>query len=599
MMPMFRKQQGVVSKLTSTNTLTEMVLSLIVDRNGFGSSIYGIPGAAWYQADKDIQTFITNQALTYVHASNESSALYMAAFEGLSLNKVGVTFSTAGPGTLMAATGIGTAMYEANPLVSFFGVPDVDFQYIDTSMFAKICKRVFYIDASTLNPQIIVSDAFIIAQKGTPQSPGKGPVAIFVLDSCWFTPYRYTRFPRSTLTYPTRPMMPFIKRILTHVKPTSKIIIRLGERVDPSLVKKLADMSNVYTNLFIMLTLLSKTYINHSNYPNVGIDGPLANPTINNLYRSASLVIDVGDGINYSLLLYTDVYPYMTQNTPLYYVLNSPTQYPPGSSTRMNTLYVDVNVFLTNFLRYFVPFGTNGWGDARAAETLFTSTILNAYKSQTNANVMTTIAVVAHAFDAIYAQHIGIHTGMIIDDDLLYSTDVGLVSFLANSFIRLKTPMAISILGEFSAIGSSISVVAGYLRTHKYKGAVLVLGDGGFLNVPGYCVDLCKVLQENPDYSILILLMNDNCYTNVAQAEVKLFGTTTSITSTAELQVGLNLGTIASALFGDKLANYLELSDITTDQVSEFVTAWYTARPSGASILHYRTAVGQPFKITL
>ena len=298
----------------------------------------------------------------------------------------------------------------------------------------------------------------------------------------------------------------------------------------------------------------------------------------------------------------------MKENTPLFYILNSKSKYPPSSSNISNTLYMNVNIFLNLFLKFYVnvPFPLVAWSDVRQSESTYVSTILNAYKSQTSLidnTTLTTISIVAQCFDVIYKNQPNNYTNgnleMVIDDNLLYSTDVGLVSFLTNSFIRLKNTMAISILGEFSAIGSSISVTAGYLRTNKYKGAVMVIGDGGFLNVSSYLIDLCKVLNENPDYSILILLMNDNCYTNVAEGELVLFGNYTSITSTSSLQIGIDLGTIASSFFGSKLSNYKKITDtFDSSELTDFITSWYTTRPYGASILHYSTSVGQPYQIT-
>lgn len=575
-----------------TYTLARMILRMIVRRNGRGSRIYGLPGAAWYQAHQTMQTFFTNAALTYVHASNESSSVYMAACEALSMDKVGVTFSTSGPGSLMALTGIGTALYEALPVVCFLGVPTVDLQFIDYRIFNNICKKVYYIDEKTLNPRKIVADAFTIARRGTPDAPGKGPVAIFVLDSCWERQYTHLRSP--ALAYPRTNSTAFRNRVFAHITARSKVVIRLGERVHPAMVKQMADLTTVYPNLFITLTMLSKTYLNPLEYPNVGVDGPLS--AMNPVIQAATLVLEVGDGINYGMLLYTDVYSYMTPEAKLFYVLNSKPQYPPASSTAANTLYMDVNEFLTDFVAAYNLPSRRRWQDVRAIEAAHAASALAAYKAQRVGGVWTTIAVVAHCFEVIYGEQA---QPMVIDDDLLYSTDVGLVSFLTHLFLRVKTPMAISILGEFSAIGSGISVTAGYLRTNKYKGAVLVIGDGGFLNVSSYLTDLCTVLHENPEYAVLILLMNDHCYTNVKQAEVHLFGESTPITSTTPMQQGVSLGSIACAYFGDKLANYLELTELQadSDELIEFIQHWYRTRPRGATILHYRTAVGQPFTI--
>jgi thiamine pyrophosphate-dependent acetolactate synthase large subunit-like protein len=593
----------------SSDTVIEMLLNKVVELNGIGSNIYGVPGATTYQANNTIQNFISSNAIQYIHASNESSSVYMAAFEANLLNKVGITFSTAGPGSLMAITGIGTALFESVPIVSFFGVPVIDFQFINKDIFVPICKQVFYIDGNTINPQQLIQDAFRIAKKGTELSPGAGPVAIFVLDSCWTANYKYTTNPSIYPFIQNHNIDPFLRNIIANISTSSKLILRLGERVDPAIVKQLADLSNKYKNIFIMLTLLSKTYINPLDYPNVGIEGPTGNNNINALYKDATMVIDAGDGVDYYLIVYTDVYPLMNPSTPLFYILNSKSTYPPASSTHRNTLYADVNDALTQFLAFYkdAPPSTTSWADVRTIESNFISTQLTAYKKQTSpTRILTTISIVAHCIDIIYKNQTNKYytNGVletIIDDNLVYSTCVGLMSFLTISLLRNKTPMSISTLGEFSAIGSSISVAAGHLRTKKYRGAVLVLGDGGFLNVCSYLTDLRKVLEENPDYSILLLIMNDNCYTNVARGEEEMFGAFTSVTSTTSLQKGVDLGTIASAFFGSTLKQYLHLSELTspTLELTNFVTNWYTTRPTGASILHYSTSTGQAFQITV
>jgi hypothetical protein len=145
----------------SEESLIELILNKVIELNGFGSNIYGLPGAAWYSADDNIQKYISNGSINYIHTSNESSSLYMAAYESLSSKKVGITFSTSGPGTLMAMTSIGTAFYEAVPLICFFGVRDTNFQYIDKDILYYTSKKVYYIDDNTINPEIILEDAKI------------------------------------------------------------------------------------------------------------------------------------------------------------------------------------------------------------------------------------------------------------------------------------------------------------------------------------------------------------------------------------------------------------------------------------------------------
>ena len=127
-----------------------------------------------------------------------------------------------------------------------------------------------------------------------------------------------------------------------------------------------------------------------------------------------------------------------------------------------------------------------------------------------------------------------------------------------------------------------------------------VIGDGGFLNVSSYLVDLAVVMSENPNYSVLILLMNDNCYSNVAHGEELLFGYSTSITSTSLLQKNIKIGDIIRANLGSILNNYLEINDLKSSSdpnLYNFITNWYINKPPGVSVLIYNTAIGQPLQI--
>ena len=604
--------------LTSTKSLISLILDKIIENNGHGSNIYGLPGAAWYSANDTIQTYIDNGSIKYIHASNEASSLYMASNEALTKDTVGITFSTSGPGTLMAMTGFGNALYEALPLISFFGVPTTYFQFIDKNIIVPVAKKMYYINSNTVNPQTILDDAFMIAKKGTPESPGYGPVAIFVYFDNFKKSYKYqyTANSISSLIYPdnTQNIINFSNKIFNHINSESKVIISIGERVHSRFVIELANLTNIYKNLFITLTLLSKTYINPLEYSNVAVFGPTQNKEINALYKNASIVIDCGDGIDYTLIVYADVYPLMNPGTPIFYIFNNLSVYPPASSTTDNTLFVDVNDFIHNFTNLYaknvpIPTQSSYWSDMRLSETTFISNILTAYKNQTAVTdkaTATTMSVIAQAFQAIYDNQKNIYKldddtrVNIIDDTLLYSTDIGYVAYLCNSFINCKNPMAISILGEFSPIGSSISVVAGFLRSKKYTGSVLVIGDGGFLNVSSYLVDLAVVMSENPNYSILILLMNDNCYSNVAHGEELLFGYSTSITSTSLLQKNIKIGDIIRANLGSILNNYLEINDLKSSSdpnLYNFITNWYINKPPGVSVLIYNTAIGQPLQI--
>jgi hypothetical protein len=131
---------------TSDKVIAQLIIDKIIEKNGKGSNIYGVTGAATYYANDIIQNAVNSGDLNYIHASNESAGVYMAAYEAEINGTVGIHFCTAGPGTAMATTAIGSLFNETKPCIIFFGVPTNNFQYIDQQIMSCITKKVIYIN---------------------------------------------------------------------------------------------------------------------------------------------------------------------------------------------------------------------------------------------------------------------------------------------------------------------------------------------------------------------------------------------------------------------------------------------------------------------
>lgn len=581
----------------SSNKFITMLLNKIISINGTGSNIYGLTGAAWFQSNQEIQNYIDSNKINYIHASNESSAIYESSYEAYTYNlknntpKVGVTFVTAGPGTTMALTGLASALKESIPVVCFFGVPIVNFQFIDIKIARASCKYVFYISNDTVNPQKIIDKAFQIAIKGTKHNSGMGSVGVFVLDSLWNSTFKYTDMKYPLISYPIdRPRIRnMTHQILNSLSPTSKIIIRIGERVNITNLMKLIQLSNKYKNIYIHLTLHSCDYVNSFNMSNVGIEGPTENIVINKHYNSATHVIDIGQGIEYNSFVYSDVKPLMKKNARIFYILNNPLQYTPLSMAPTNTLFVDPNDFIPIFVKLYQHTPTVVWNDVNKLD--FYNNILTAYQNQTDNDICTEISVVANIMYEIYSfPNNRTNNIPLIDDNLLYAVDVGMVSFMSQSFIHTKNTISKLLLSEFSPIGCSLSCTAGYLRTGNYNGFINIIGDGGFMNVPGYAIDLKNACMDNTNLSGLIILCNDNTYAYVEYGEYALFNEITSITQTDYLQRGINIGNVLKELLGDIVYDYVEYTNIPLSGISDiqsYVNTWYNTLPKGITIIHY------------
>lgn len=599
---------------TSTETISDLIINKIIQYNGKGSYIFGLPGAAWDDFDNTLQNSITNGDIKYIHASNESTGIYMAAYEAEIKNKVGIHFSTSGPGTTMSVTAVNSLYGETKSCIIFLGVSSGSFQQENTSdinIMSTISKKTFYIDINTINPQQILDDAFYIAKNGTTEFPGNGPVCVYINNN-WSNNYKYTL---NTIPYNIIPINELqVNNILNLIKinttSNSKIILRIGERVNIDIINQFAELTNIYKNIFLHLVASSKTYLNIDNYINCGVEGPLSNQIVNTNYETATLVIQIGVGIEYSNSIFTDIYPLLKNpNANFYYITDNSLHF-PSSSNSNNSVVTDVNKFSLNLINLinlqFPKIINNPWTITKLQQNNYNVTLLEIYKNQKgkNSNILTTISIVAQILDTIYklqSYNNGVINNMIIDDNYLYSTDVGLCAYISDSLIYHKKINNILNFLEFGPIGVSTPCVAGRLLNEKFDGAINIIGDGAFLNSPGYLIDLTNILSQMPTKRCLFILLNDNCYTAVKVSEQSLFNNSTSIVNTNTLQNNIDISLLAKAFMGSKLIKSLELEDITnySNELYSFIYNWYNKlngfTEGGFYFIYYKTIYGTPF----
>lgn len=596
--------QVVTVYTESEETIAELLINKIIDKNGEGSNIYGVTGAATYLANDYIQDKITNNKINYIHSSNESAGIYMAAYEAEITGKVGVHFCTAGPGTAMATTAIGSLFNETKPAVIIFGVPGNNFQYIDRGIMAGITKKIIYIDKTTVNPQTLIDDAFNIAVNGTTEFPGQGPVALFVNSDMWREKYTTTAITQPYVRNVNQVVITqMINKISQQINSLAspRIIIRVGERVSIENIEKLAKLTNTHTNIYLHLTYLSKTYIDSTSYTNVGIEGPMGNTFVNTNYADADIVIDIANSINYSLIVYPDVKLIMSQtNSSIFYCLDQNLPYKPVSATPANTIMTDPNEFvltLINMINNKSNLSGDLWLDTKNNQNQHVNDLVNSYVSQINNSVPTTAAILAQVLKTIYSLQLDPNKKLICDNHL-YSSDVGASSFIFDSIVIHEKINHNLNFGEFSAIGCSLAAAAGRMRTTTYGDLICVIGDGGFLNVPGYLIDLINVIMAvGSTKRCLFIFLNDHQYSNVALAEEVKFGQVTSITSTAEIQKHLNCVNMITAMLGEACIKKLEVDTSLTD-LDTFVDNWYKKgegyTTQGFYLISYTTTDGTP-----
>ena len=598
--------------ITSTETISELIIRKIVEYNGKGANVYGVPGIGWYAFDKTLQASIDDKSINYFHGTNESVNVYMCGYNNDINKKIGVVFCTCGPGTAMAVTGISTLYNEGKAVVIILGTSSTNYQILDESIVDAISKKKIIIDSNTKNPQQLIDDAFYIAVNGTTENATEGPVTIFVNNTLWNSTYEYTN---STIPYVkiinkdiTNNM---IDKIFKYINSETKIIIRVGDRVTEDSIEKLALLTTKYKNIFVSITSLGKGKLNNlSIYTNVGIEGPISNNIVNDNYDLVDIVIEIGTGIQYSFVAFSDVKGLMPSESLIFYILDQKYRYLPSSATiGENIDFTDVNYFTKQLVTRFEYENPNNftyeWEDTRSKQTENFVDLLNKYSLQTSSEILTCQAIISQLLLEIYlyqSYNISSINKFIITDSNIYITDIGLTSFITDAFLYHTKKNNILNFLEYSPIGSSIACAAGRIINDYYEDLVLFVGDGGFLNVPGYLIDLTNSLRIN-NKRCLFVLSNDNLYSNVATGEKNLFGETTTITSTALMQSNIKMISIIESLMGNLLKKSLQIKDLTeiSIELKKFIFNWYNKinefNEPGFYLIYYETTKGMTSKI--
>lgn len=606
----------------SEQPVGQLILNKIISHNGKGSRIYGVPGSGWYLEDQYIQDALDKGDIDYINSTDESSSVFMAAYDSEvssdpQVGQVGVAFGTTGPGLAVSVNGIINASRETKSVVIFLGFANnSNFQYVDTSLVETITNKVLRITEKTLNPGQIIDDAFYIAKFGTTKNPCRGPVAVFVDKTAWSLPYLYNncvnKYKRE-INY--KNIYSFIQKICNSINSYTLIIIRIGERVNIDVIKRLADLTKVYKNIYLHLTYLSKPYLNYYDYENVGYEGPksLAAPCIVDQYKKADIVIDIANDIELSSILVTDIVDLIPKNAKIFFILSQTLGYNPKGSNKYNTITTDPNIFSNALiwrLNACMPNIERIWASERQLENSQLIQLIQNYKKQKNpkTGVLTEASFICQILWNIYSMqtyNIGVEENkvkLVIDDDNLYSYDIGTASFIIGSFIYTNLVDYQLPFGEYSSIGTSLAGAAGRSWSKKYANGDIIefIGDGGWLNFSQSFPNLLNAVSSNLSQRCLFIFMNDNSYTNVANDEREVFGYSTQITSTIPIQKDIHIIESLKSLIGPKCIKTLLLTDMYEESIElkDFITKWYKKEgdfsQSGFYFIEYRTISGYP-----
>lgn len=191
-------------------------------------TVFGFPGGAVLNIYDAL--FKNRDSIRHILTSHEQGASHAADGYARSTGKVGVVFSTSGPGATNLVTGLATAYMDSIPIVAITGNVTTDllgkdsFQEVDISGITMPITKHNYIvkDVEDLAP--IIRDAFYIAREGRP-----GPVLIDVPKDVTAALAEYIRVdPRWSVPSEDNVRTSAVEKTIALLKASSKPMLYVG-----------------------------------------------------------------------------------------------------------------------------------------------------------------------------------------------------------------------------------------------------------------------------------------------------------------------------------------------------------------------------------
>ena len=208
-------------QLTGAEIICECLLEQGVD------TVFGYPGGAALNTYDALYKY--SDKITHILTAHEQGAAHAADGYARSTGKVGVVFSTSGPGATNLVTGIATANIDSIPMVAICGNVQRDllgrdaFQEVNISEVVKpITKASFLVmEMEDLAPTI--RKAFEIAQSGR-----KGPVLIDIPKDITSAECEYTPMPKVEAEKAKEPKKSAVERAVELIRNAKKPLIYVG-----------------------------------------------------------------------------------------------------------------------------------------------------------------------------------------------------------------------------------------------------------------------------------------------------------------------------------------------------------------------------------
>ncbi len=461
-------------KLTGSQVVAEVLLDHGVD------TVFGYPGGTALNIFNELYKY--SDRIKHVLTAHEQGAAHAADGYARATGKVGVVFSTSGPGATNLVTGIATAFMDSIPMVAITAnVPD---SLIGRDAFQEICitgvtlpitKHNFFVNRiEDLEPAL--REAFKIANSGR-----KGPVLVDITKDVTAASIEYTNKPPMELKPLPSIEKEEIASIAKLINAAEKPVAYVGGGVVASDASKELVALLEKADIPAAYTLMAAGVIGYDNELNLGLVGMHGSVAANRAMDQADLIIALGARFSDRVALSPDKF-----------------------GRRAKIVHVDID---RSEINKNVMTDKSCIGDVKE----FLEAVLPLVESKQHAEWHERVVGWRAKERVVKAPDCRLHPKEIIDivcdmtdENTLYVTDVGQHQMWAAQFIKHNKAKKFITSGGLGTMGFGYGAAIGAQMGCPNDRVIHITGDGSFhMNLN----EACTAISQN--LPIITVIMNN------------------------------------------------------------------------------------------
>ncbi len=420
--------------------------------------VFGIPGGVVIP----LYDVLKKSKIKHILTRHEQGAVHAADGYARSSGKVGVCFSTSGPGATNLMTGLATAYMDSSPVVAITGqvvksfLGKDSFQEVDTTGISmQITKHNFLVKDANDLPDI-VAEAFFIATEGRP-----GPVLIDIPKDVFTQVVDKVREPKIRSHVIEKLRKPNIDEIVFHkalevLKNARKPIILAGGGVNrhPG-NQELLNQFSIKNEIPVAVTLMGKGVVPAHNPFYLGMVGMHGTTSANWAIQNCDCLLAIGVRFDDRVTSKVEAFA------------------PKAKIIHVDIDAAEINKNVTSFISIL--------GDSYD----FLKLLSQKYQStKSNKEWINQIKLNSGEFDDSFSQ-IGLNpqevletVNELLDEDTIVVTDVGQHQMWAALYVHPYKPRCFITSGGLGTMGFGLPAAIGAQMANPAKKVILITGDG-------------------------------------------------------------------------------------------------------------------------